>query len=72
MQEYITTHKKENKNKYIYFTQKVELGIENEIGYELMWSGKVSKEEWNWSQEIANEQPNRVIINENNVICIKN
>lgn len=72
MQEYLTTYEKTNKVGNTYYTQEVEYGIKGEEGYELIWSGKVAKREWEWSQMIAKEQPERVIMNENGIICLKN
>lgn len=72
MPEYLTTYENKDKNEKPYYTQKVEYGIKGEDGYELMWSGKVGKKEWEWSQMIAKEQPERVIMNECGVICLKN
>ena len=72
MQEYLTTYEKTNKAGNTYYTQEVEYGIKGEEGYELMWSGKVGKAEWEWSQMIAKEQPERVIMNEHGIICLKN
>ena len=72
LKEYLTTYKKVNKSGHIYYTQQVEHGIKGCKGCELMWRGRVKKENWDWCQMIAKEQPHRLIHSCNDMICIIN
>ena len=72
MQEYLSTYEKTDKNGKKYYYQTNELGIKGYEGYELLWSGIVAESEWIWANEVANEQPERVIMNQYGIICLKN
>ena len=73
VEEYLTTYKRTNKAGRAYYYQRLEYGIEGKDDtYELMWSGIVSKDCWEWSKMIAEEQPNRLICIFSDMICITN
>ena len=72
MQEYLIYYERRNKVGDKYYYQIIEQGIEGEEGYKIIWRGKVKKTEWEWALMICKEQPNRCIINQNGMICLKN
>jgi len=72
LKDYLTTYRKVNKAGHIYYTQQEEHGIKGDKAYELIWSGRVKKENWDWCQMIAKEQPHRLIVSCSDMICIIN
>ena len=72
MQEYSTIYRKLNKNNCPYYTQLIECGVKGYDGHEIIWRGRAKKQDWEWFQMIIKDQPNRVIHQDNNMICIKN
>jgi len=72
LQEYITTYKRKDKNGKTYYYQIIEKGIKGDADYSVIWEGRASQSDWNWNKSIAEEQTDRCIINEKEIICIKN
>lgn len=70
--ETMTIEKRTAKNGRTYYYETLEYGIKGEPNYELMYSGKSSKSQWEWINNIAEEQEARLIVRHNDYIAIYN
>lgn len=75
MQEFITTTERTDKRGNKYYTQEIKkMGMDSEGKFteEITWKGRVKKEDFEWCNMIAKEQPNRLIMNERGILMITN
>jgi hypothetical protein len=73
--EFITTTTHTNKNGHNYYTQVfTTMNVDNECNFKevVTWKGKAKKEDFEWCKMIAETQPERLVMNENNILVIKN
>lgn len=73
--EFITTYTRTNKNGNTYYYQEFKkMDVDNDGNWmeEITWTGIARKEDYDWCMMIATEQPDRLIMNDGNILVIKN
>jgi hypothetical protein len=73
--EFITTIEKTDKRGNKYYVQdykKMNMDHDGNITEEIIWSGRVKKEDFEWCEMIAKDQPKRLVLKEDRILIITN